>query len=223
MVSFPGCSPWPCPSPTVSEPWCFRPNPLEKLPKAGGSGQASSAGGCSRRLPQLPRRRLLLAVAAASRRFAPSLPAPRPSVDFSHVCEAGAAAPGLRGDGVGLSTPSQLGMWHGDAGRAAGALAWLQPPPALFVLRFPTCKVGRREPEAAVPAALVAAAPARPAGPIAVGSWLCSGWPEQPGGWQRWGWPAFNSGINKCKTIICSSGGIQPFLSFPWLINLMVL
>lgn len=59
--------------------------------------------------------------------------------------------------------------------------------------------------------------------PIMVDSWLCSAWPEQPGDGQRRGWPAFNSGINTCKTIICSSGGTQPFLSFPWLINLMVL
>lgn len=47
--------------------------------KNTGSGQTSSAGGCSRRLPQLPRRRLLLAVAAGLTPLhtLPSRPAPK--------------------------------------------------------------------------------------------------------------------------------------------------
>lgn len=62
------------------------------------------------------------------------------------------------------------------AGGAAGAvgLAWLRSPP--FLLRFPTCKIGRRAGEggAAEPAELAAPVPAQPVGPIAVDSWLCA-------------------------------------------------
>lgn len=122
--------------------------------KNRGSGQTSSACGCSCRLLQLPCRRLLLAVAAglSPLHTLPSRPVPKRGF-LAHL-QGGSSHAGTAwgdvGDGVRFGTPPSshpvLRIQHGDAGKAAGALglARLQPPLALFVLHFPICKIGRR-------------------------------------------------------------------------------
>lgn len=184
------------------------------------SRQSSSEGSSKPRTRFSPSAGGCLQLQRVYRLFAPSLPAPRCIGNFSHGCGAAwgevfyfffcGVGPCLRaGDRGTLRGPA--GLWDLQAS-ASSSVSFRASSPHLQSM-----KAGRRlwccphqlSPQCPSPWPRGSALPGR--------SSLGTRSGEAP--WRG----RLSAGINKCEMMVCSSGSIQPFLPFPWLINLMAL
>lgn len=188
------------------------------------SRQSSSEGSSKPRTRFSPSAGGCLQLQRVYRLFAPSLPAPRCIGNFSHGCGAAWGEVFLFFFFVGwvpaceLGTVARSGVRLG-CGSCRSCMASASSSVSFHASspHLQSMKAGRRlrccphqlSPQCPSPWPRGSALPGRSS-------------PGTRSGEAPW-WGHLSAGINKCEMMVGSSGSIQPFLPFPWLINLMAL